>query len=321
MSRAGPHLVVTTSHGSYALPAERVLEINWLPRLSEAPTDRPACVGTVDLRGRTMPVLDLDLALGRDPEPYGLDHQLVAVRIDGQPLGLVVEQALDVVDVTDDLVDEDWDESQHAVPALARLEDRLSGLLDLDALPEAPNARPATGSGSDLWVELGDQDRVELERRAEELAREARTAGLQARTRAVAVLGLGEEQLAIPLESAREFVRVEGLTPVPSTPPHVLGIVNHRGELVPVVDVTDHLGIDASLTGEGPVVVVDLPEGASAIAVDRVADTISVDEDDLVEPGGGDQPEGRVPYQDITITLVDPRSVLEQDAIVVEHEA
>jgi purine-binding chemotaxis protein CheW len=59
------------------------------------------------------------------------------------------------------------------------------------------------------------------------------------------VLPIGEDRYGIELTDVREVVPEPRLTPVPGAPPAVLGVVNLRGEVVPVLDTAQLLGLPA----------------------------------------------------------------------------
>jgi purine-binding chemotaxis protein CheW len=53
---------------------------------------------------------------------------------------------------------------------------------------------------------------------------------------------VGGLRLAFRAGNVREVVRVSPLTPLPRTPPFLLGVMGHRGEVLPVVDLLRFLG-------------------------------------------------------------------------------
>ena len=57
------------------------------------------------------------------------------------------------------------------------------------------------------------------------------------------VFKLAGEPFAVALDATREIVTIEECTKVPLAPPTVLGVMNLRGTLVPVVDVRALLGL------------------------------------------------------------------------------
>ncbi len=57
----------------------------------------------------------------------------------------------------------------------------------------------------------------------------------------VAVFALGGEEFALPLEQVREFTWISSVASVPCCPPHILGQINLRGDIVTLLDVRQTL--------------------------------------------------------------------------------
>lgn len=53
---------------------------------------------------------------------------------------------------------------------------------------------------------------------------------------------LAELRLAVPSENVLEVVRSGLLTPLPRTPAFIMGVVGHRGNVIPVIDLLRFLG-------------------------------------------------------------------------------
>ncbi|MBV8635454.1 MAG: purine-binding chemotaxis protein CheW, partial [Burkholderiaceae bacterium] len=53
---------------------------------------------------------------------------------------------------------------------------------------------------------------------------------------------LGGEQFAIGIEPIREIIEFNGLTEIPMMPPHMRGVINLRGAVVPVIDLAARFG-------------------------------------------------------------------------------
>ncbi len=52
----------------------------------------------------------------------------------------------------------------------------------------------------------------------------------------IVIFRIGEDYLSCPISQVREIIRLEGVTPVPSTPEMVRGIINRRGEIITILD-------------------------------------------------------------------------------------
>lgn len=82
----------------------------------------------------------------------------------------------------------------------------------------------------------GDEtDKAVLRARAKALARETEPEAIAEHLAVIEFL-LAYERYAIESVAVREVVPLRDLTPLPCTPPFVLGIVNVRGQILPVLD-------------------------------------------------------------------------------------
>jgi purine-binding chemotaxis protein CheW len=89
----------------------------------------------------------------------------------------------------------------------------------------------------------------------------------------VILLGVGERDFALPLGCVVEVVRMAALTPAPGAPGHVLGLLDLRGRVVPVIDLRLVLGLPAATPGlSTPICVVEAGGRAFGLIADAVAD-------------------------------------------------
>jgi purine-binding chemotaxis protein CheW len=75
-----------------------------------------------------------------------------------------------------------------------------------------------------------------LRQRAQKLAQPLEEAAPVTEVLELLVCSLAGEHYGIDAIHVLEVVPLQGLTPVPCTPPFVLGVVNHRGRILPVLD-------------------------------------------------------------------------------------
>lgn len=124
----------------------------------------------------------------------------------------------------------------------------------------APEPRPAEGV-VDL---LAFADVVS------DAARGRAAAAAEAERTFVAFLLEGEE-FGLPVENVREVLRVGEVTRVPQAPPHIRGVTNVRGSILPVVEIRTRMGLPALDPGpQARVVVLEVGERALGLLVDRV---------------------------------------------------
>ncbi|RKH19173.1 chemotaxis protein CheW [Corallococcus praedator] len=95
-------------------------------------------------------------------------------------------------------------------------------------------------------------------------------AALESETRqSYLVFACGSSWYAVPAEAAAEVVTFPELTRVPGSPPHLLGVFAHRGEVIPVVDMS--LLVGGVTAGSRRAVLVRLPRGTLALTASSVA--------------------------------------------------
>lgn len=95
----------------------------------------------------------------------------------------------------------------------------------------------------------------------------------------------GHEEYALHVQQVREIVGPLPVTAVPNATPHVLGVMNLRGKVVPVVDLAACLGLRPIIVGaRSCVVVCHGPVGLVGFLVDAVVEVVAIRADDLEPP-------------------------------------
>lgn len=114
------------------------------------------------------------------------------------------------------------------------------------------------------------------------------------------VFHLAEEEFGIQVQKVREIMGVQDITKVPQTPPHVKGVINLRGKVIPVVDLRLKFTMPSEeYTHRTCIIVVQVagPSGAMlmGIVVDGVAEVLQVAGADVEDtPSFGKEVE--IPY-------------------------
>ena len=87
---------------------------------------------------------------------------------------------------------------------------------------------------------------------------------------------LGREEYGLPVLKVREIIRVMDITHVPQVPAHVLGVINLRGKVIPVIDLRRKFGFANHQDSERTcIVVADVDLGASMVMMGVVVDAVS----------------------------------------------
>ena len=86
---------------------------------------------------------------------------------------------------------------------------------------------------------------------------------------------LGEELFGVEVTRAREILSVTPITKVPQTPEYLLGVINLRGQVVPVIDMRLKLNLPVSEETEDTcIIVVEVQVDGEAIIVGALADAV-----------------------------------------------
>src|SRR5690554_5310033 len=89
---------------------------------------------------------------------------------------------------------------------------------------------------------------------------------------------LGEEEFGVNILQAREIEKLDqGLTRVPKAPPFVEGVINLRGEIIPIVDLRKRFGLTLPPVGyDSRVIIVEVRGAPVGMLVDAVVEVIRV---------------------------------------------
>ena len=99
------------------------------------------------------------------------------------------------------------------------------------------------------------------------------------------ILSLGGERYGIETVHVLEVAPLRDLTPVPCTPPFVLGVVHHRGRILPVLALRSLLELGGQGVADGRwVVAVDVAGMTLGILADAVAGIARVAAQELAPP-------------------------------------
>lgn len=83
----------------YALPIERVQEIQQIVAYTEVPDATGITLGMVNLRGVVVPLVDLRMLVGLQPKDYHLETPMVICRVGDSLVALVVDEVEDVAEM------------------------------------------------------------------------------------------------------------------------------------------------------------------------------------------------------------------------------
>ncbi|UMZ73047.1 chemotaxis protein CheW [Natranaerofaba carboxydovora] len=96
---------------------------------------------------------------------------------------------------------------------------------------------------------------------------------------------LGKETYGIGIEFVTEIIRLQPITEVPELPGYIMGIINLRGKIIPVMDVRLRFNKEFREYNERTcVVVIDVSDTSIGLIVDGVSEVLSIPDSEIVDP-------------------------------------
>lgn len=142
---------------------------------------------------------------------------------------------------------------------------------------EVPSVLPPAGLAEDV---LGNRV-LEKEKKSKKENNSKENPGKKEEMKFVTFF-LEKEEYALPINQVQEINRVGEITRVPNSPTHVLGVMNLRGKIVPVIELKQRLKLGkAQINKESRIVVVEQGPKVLGLLVDRVAQVLNISSDQI----------------------------------------
>lgn len=252
---------------TYAVPLAEVQEIIRLPDMVDVPLAPASLAGLANLRGSVLPIASLRRLFSLEDRTHD-DATRVVVVSQGSAFGFVVDRMASVVSAEPGEIEgTDGITANTDTDMLAGVIKRPGGMvmiIDLARLLQ----RSGRGAGG-------------ASRRVDGLAETAVVASDRGTVEGAASdeiqlvsFELAGQEYALPIEHVQEIVQVpESVSELPRAEAHVIGVINLRDRLLPLVSLRTLFGLPSAALGEQSRIVVVSWHGAAG-AVGIVTDTV-----------------------------------------------
>ena len=274
------HQCVTFRVGDelFAVDMNPVQEIIRVPEVVRVPLAPPALSGLANLRGKVLPIVSLRYLFGLDVTANDEATRAVVIEV-GQPLGFVVDRVASVIEVDPRHIE---DASRIRSTVDTRM---LKGVikhnntssmimvLDFDLLVEQEFACLDNLPNDSSLLADGIIDDSINDHEEEENPDELQLVSFI----------INRQEYAIPIEDVKEIVQMpEEYTTVPRVSSHILGLMNLRDQLLPLIDLRTMFALDYREPDEKSRVVVVSSGGLSVgVVVDSVSEVLRVTRNDV----------------------------------------
>ncbi|MCA1990605.1 MAG: chemotaxis protein CheW [Coleofasciculus sp. S288] len=303
------YLVFGLNNCLYGIRKDFIEEIFELPELTLIPQAPRNIVGVVNVRGNSLPIMDLNVRLDHQSSDYRLTDNVVVLKWKDLRAGIIVNEVHEFKIIAPEEIKTELfhpqkssiDTQKRIIYGIVRdLEDILilsnpeNWLLDtefksifslkdtlqkeLQREPELDNFPP---NGSNLVSKQNffcpnatPEERVIFQKRAEFLKQSPDRQDLKS-LKPLAVIALNRELFGIDLTLVREFTEIHKVTPIPCCPVHIIGNMNLRGEILTLVDIRRLLNLPLSNIPNGSKSMIVEVEGIVAgVMVEEVCDVM-----------------------------------------------
>lgn len=120
------------------------------------------------------------------------------------------------------------------------------------------------------------------------------------------IFRLGSEYFATETEKIQNISDIMQITKVPTAPAHIKGLINLRGSIKPLVDISMLLNIKSESKQEN-IIILELEEEEVGIAVDEVVEVVEIDLNLLQNTAGDnkDYVKGVIEFNNYLLTVID----------------
>lgn len=267
-----PYVTFTLGKEFFGINLKMVEEIIELPTVTKVP-DAPAYVlGVICLRDQVLPLLDFNQLLQSEPAEQPVSGDMVILLSFGQAkLGIVVDGIQEIIRIrAEEILPPPQTLSEREAKDLEGIvlrSDRMVSLLKvLDIITGEDQAKIAAMSSSLIAAPVDE-------------------ALAASRELPLVVFRLGNEAYSLRLHEVREIIMVGNITPIPRAPSFIEGVLNLRGEVMPVIDLRERFGLPRqATTSVSRIVITPIGGVSTGLIVDSVEEVKSVDLRRLEDP-------------------------------------
>jgi purine-binding chemotaxis protein CheW len=122
------------------------------------------------------------------------------------------------------------------------------------------------------------------------------------------VFSLGSEEYALPIAAVHEIIRFTEPRTVVSAVPWIRGVIALRGKIIPIFDLASRMGLLATESESGKIVIVETGTGQAGVVVGDVEEVLTVTSDQLedVPTAAGETIEAIAKIGDRLVILLNP---------------
>ena len=267
-----------------------MIEITPLP-------DSPDFVdGVINLRGKIIPIIDLRKICNIESKEEDITElNIIVVRMEKLVAGMIVDRVEEVLKINSTLIEIPSEELPitRLLSSVAKLEKGIVFILDLNKIFDFQKKSLLTKVNREK-IKIQEKKEVEptpivkfiLHQRATNLAETKETGREKKNTEQLLSFSLGEEQYGLRVKFIKEILYFSSITKVPFAPRCIRGIINLRGEIVAIIDISKMLDLPESenYSKKSHIIVIEAYKKLAGFWVNKIGDIGDFSSSAIVPP-------------------------------------
>jgi purine-binding chemotaxis protein CheW len=266
-----PYVTFTLGRESFGINLKMVEEIIELPAVTKVPDAPPYVMGVICLREQVLPLLDFAQMLHAEPAEQAVQGDMVILLSFGRAkLGIVVDGIQEIIRIKEEDI----------LPPPQTLNEREAA--DLEGIVLRSDRMVSLLKVMDI---INGDDQAKIVAMSSSIMPERNEEALATHELPLVVFHLGGEAYSLRLHEVREIIMVGNITPIPRAPTFIEGVLNLRGEVMPVIDLRERFGLPRQpVSSLSRIVITPIGGVSTGLVVDSVEEVKSVDERRLEPP-------------------------------------
>ncbi len=254
----------------FAIEIDYTREIIEKPEIEDIPTKSLDIIGVFNLRDEIIPVLDLSRRLD-----IKVEEKEKEVKGDGIRKIIIFIFNKSVIGLLVDEVEEVLEPLKEEIIPVPNTFDEISKQYVKSIFNNSREKEIIFLLNEKSLLNQEDIEDIDTIKKDSEFVKKDESESL---TEKIAVFKLSNEEFGVNIEKVIEINRLSEITPVPKSASFIEGVINLRGEIIPVINLRERLGLGKKEYDEFErVIIVEIEGHKTGLIVDRVTEIKTVD--------------------------------------------
>lgn len=277
---------------NWALEILKVQEIVRIAEITPIP-DTPAFLeGIINLRGKVMPIVNLRKAMNLSAGESDINAKIIIVETEGFLTGFIIDTVEDILEIEEREIEpvKPGSYAKDFVKEIIKLEGKLIFLLNVNnilelgkkSFSEVLEKKDYSLEQKTGKINYDDNEKKKiLQQRALELSKIPIEEN-EGKKDKIIIFSLNNEWYGIEEVKIREILNIQKIFFIPQSPNYIEGVLNARGMIVPVVNLSKFLGMKkSSILPSSRIMIIEKYNIVVGLLVDKIDEIIRLDWDIL----------------------------------------